>query len=266
MKKLAKLLHLEIAFSKTLACILVMYILGLSIIYPILMINEFDYIYTAVLIFAIGINLFSQYYFGNVNRLLITADQHGYIFSFIASAALLVNTVISVLLMEFGYSIQIVKLSTSIIYLSKPLILHLYVRKHYSLNRKIQYTEEPVKQKKNGIAQHFSAYVLGGTDSIVLTVFSTLSNVSIYSVYNLVVSGVKTLATFALGGIEAMLGELWANQEVDELNIWFGWFEWILHTIVIILFGICALLIVPFVQIYTLELKMQIIMFHYLHF
>ena len=242
-------------FFRTLAYLLVAYILILIVIYPTLINDDFDFGYTSVLILAIGINLFCQYYFGNVNRLLVTADQHEYIFSLIASMALLVNTGISVLLMELGCSIQVIKLSTSLIYLCKPLILHLYVKRHYALNRRIQYTEEPVRQKKNGVAQHLAAYVLGGTDSVILTLFSTLSSVSVYSVYNLVVSGVKTMATFALGGIEAMLGELWAKQEVDELNKWFGWFEWLLHTIVILLLGICAVLIVPFVQIYTLGIR-----------
>lgn len=41
------------------------------------------------------------------------------------------------------------------------------------------------------MAQHFASYVLNGTDNIVLTMFSTLGNVSIYSVYNVVIIGVK---------------------------------------------------------------------------
>ena len=39
--------------------------------------------------------------------------------------------------------------------------------------------------KRQGFAQHISAVVLDKTDIIVLTVFSTLENVSIYGVYNL---------------------------------------------------------------------------------
>ena len=41
------------------------------------------------------------------------------------------------------------------------------------------YEKEPIQQKWNGIAQHVAAVVIGGTDTVVLTLFSTLQNVSI---------------------------------------------------------------------------------------
>ena len=80
-------------------------------------------------------------------------------------------------------------MTTSLIYLIRPIVLKVYVDKHYSINKKAVYTDEPIKQKWNGLAQHIASVVLDSTDTIVLTVFSTLANVSIYSVYYLVISG-----------------------------------------------------------------------------
>ena len=146
---------------------------------------------------------------------------------------------------------HLVKLTTSLIYVIRPLYLSYYVRKHYHINSKIKYTGEPIKQKWNGVAQHISAVILDGTDNIVLTIFAGLKAVSIYSVYNMVVAGVKQLLLSMTNGIQSLIGELIAKKEYDELNNIFGWVEWTIHTGTVFVFGVTALLIVPFIQIYT---------------
>lgn len=52
-------------------------------------------------------------------------------------------------------------------------------------------------------------------------------------------------------GIQALMGEMWAKQELDELKDFFGWIEWILHTGTILIFGITSALIIPFIEVYT---------------
>ena len=96
-----------------------------------------------------------------------------------------------------------------------------YVKKHYSIDKKITYTEEPIKQKWNGMAQHFASYVLNGTDNIVLTMFSTLGNVSIYSVYNVVIIGVKNALLSVTNGFQSLIGEMLAKKETMKLNAFF---------------------------------------------
>lgn len=130
-------------------------------------------------------------------------------------------------------------------------ILRVYVNRHYKIDWKIHYDEEPIKQKWNGVAQHVAAVVLDGTDTIVLTLLSTLSNVSVYSVYFMVIRGVKTLFLSMTSGIQSLLGELWAKQELDELRETFGWSEWCIHTGTTYIFACTAALIVPFVRVYT---------------
>lgn len=139
--------------------------------------------YTATLIAAISISSFAQYYFGIANALLLNADQRGYIQYNAQTVTVVLNTAVCAVMISMNGTIQMVKLATSLIYLARPLALHFYVKRHYQIDWKIKYTEEPIKQKWNGVAQHIAAVVLDGTDTIVLTVFSTLSNVSIYSVY-----------------------------------------------------------------------------------
>lgn len=237
-------------FSK-LATILLIYVVILMGVYPFIANQEFGFVYTATMIGVISISSFAQYYFGIVNRLLLTADQKGYVSYIAQTVTLIMNTAACFILIKLGAGIHLVKLVTSLIYVIRPLVLAIYVKQHYNLNWKIKYTEEPIKQKWNGVAQHISAVVLDGTDNIVLTIFGNLKDVSVYSVYNIVTAGVKQLLLSMTNGIQALMGEMWAKQELDELKRFFGWVEWSLHTGTVLIFGITSALIIPFVEVYT---------------
>ena len=242
-------------FFRRLAQILMAYVIALVVFYPMFAAKEYGFWYTATLIVAISISSFAQYYFGIVNRLLLTADQRGYVQYTAQIIAVVANTVACYLLIMLGCGIQVVKLTTSLIYLIQPFAIYLYVRKHYKIDTKIKYDNEPIPQKWNGMAQHVAAVILDGTDTVVLTLFATLSEVSIYSVYFLVVKGVKQLFMSMTNGITSLIGELWARQEIVELKKTFGWTEWVIHTGTTFVFGVTAVLIVPFVRVYTLGIN-----------
>ncbi|MDE7266105.1 MAG: polysaccharide biosynthesis C-terminal domain-containing protein, partial [Lachnospiraceae bacterium] len=191
------------------------------------------------------------YFFGITEQLLLSADQKGYIQNCIQMLSIAGNTVAGVVLMLNGYSIHVVRLVTSVIFLMRPLLLRIYVNRHYEIDRKITYDREPIGQKWNGIAQHVAAFVLNGTDNIVLTIFASLTDVSIYSVYNMVILGVKNLFMSLSSGIQSVFGEMLAKKEIAQLTVFFGKMEWIIHTGVTFVFGCTAILIVPFINVYT---------------
>ena len=238
-------------FFKRLALMLLIYVVVLMAVYPLIVNKNFGFFYTVALIGSICISSFAQYYFGIVNSLLLTADQKGYIQYTAQIVAIIINTVACAILIKLGCTIQIVKLTTSLIFLCRPLFLNWYVQRHYEIDRKITYDEEPIKQKWNGMAQHFASYVLGGTDNIVLTLFSTLVNVSIYSVYNIVIIGVKNALLSMTNGFQSLIGEMLAKKETEKLNNFFGYVEWFLHTGTTLVFGCTGVLLVSFVKVYT---------------
>ena len=238
-------------FFKRLALIVVVYAGILMFTYPHIVKSKFAFDYTALLIGAICISSFAQYYFGIVNGLLIAADQKGYINYTAGIATIILNTIACVVLIHMGASIQQVKFASSMVYLLRPLFLNWYVNHKYIINKKITYTEEPIKQKWNGMAQHFASFVLTGTDNIVLTLFSTLANVSIYSVYHLVINGVFNIFTSSTNGFFPYFGDLWARNEKNKLEHDFSFFEWLIHTVTVLLFGCTGMLCVSFVRVYT---------------
>ena len=248
---ISKIVRSADRFFSKIAIILLVYVVFLIICYPFLVNRNFGYLYTATLIISISISSFTQYYFGVVDSLLLSADQRGYIQYTTQTAILITNTLACALLIMADAPIQMVKLVTSCIFLLRPIFLRYYVNHHYNIDRKIELTEEPIKQKWNGIAQHVAAVVLDQTDIIVLTTFSTLSNVSIYSVYHLVIYGVKNLFLSVTNGFQALMGEMLAKGEMEGLRAFFDRTEWLLHTGTTFVFGCTGVLVVPFVIVYT---------------
>lgn len=238
-------------FFRRLGYILAIYVIAMLFYYPYLVKQNFSFTFTATLIIAISIRSFAQYFFGIVNRLLLLADQKAYIQYIAQTLAVITNTLGCYILIAFDCSVQVVYGMTSVIFFLQPLAIHLYIKKHYTLNRKIHYDVEPIKQKWNGIAQHIALVVLNSTGIIVLTFFDKLENVSIYSVYCLVILGVLNLYVSLTQGIETLMGNLLAKEKIKELRNVFGFLEWLVHNTSVFLFGCTACLIVPFVMIYT---------------
>lgn len=242
-------------FFRKLGYALLIYVGVVVCLYPVLVNQKFSFWFIASLIVAMSIRFFAQYFFGIVNRLLLIADQKAYIQYNAQTIAVIVNTIVCYILMKLDCSVQIIYGTTSLIFFIQPALIHLYVRKHYSISRNITYDVEPIKQKWNGVAQHIAAFILDGTDIVVLSLFSTLNNVSIYSVYILVIKGVKQLFLSMISGFDALIGNLWAKQELKELKNVFSWTEWIIHTTVVFFFTVTAVLIVPFVEVFTLGIS-----------
>ena len=238
-------------FFRRLAMIIGVYIALLSVCYTFISHSGFSVGYTCTLVLALGASYFAQYYFGLKNQLLLIADQKAYIQNLLSIFVAIFNNVVGCILILSGFSIQTVKISTALILLLRPLLMAWYVRRHYPIRWDIRFSGEPIQQKWNGIAQHLASVVLHSTDNIVLTIFSTLKNVSIYSVYHLVLNGMNNLVLSFSQGASAYFGNLLANEEREKLRKMFSVYESVYHCLIVILYSCITALIMPFVSVYT---------------
>ena len=237
-------------FFKGIAIILALYVIAIVFLYPKLSSTHYSFFTTTCLILATAINLFSQYYFGLANQLLLNADQKVYINYVIQIVTTVATAVCSATLIIKGFSIELVKIISSLVLLLRPVMLSIYVKRNYSI-KPVASQKEWLTQKWNGMAQHIAHVVVDQTDVVVLTAFSTLINVSIYHVYYMVVLGIRQLLIYASSGVQSMLGNVVAIENENEIKRIFGHTEWLFHNGCTLLFAITAVLIVPFIRVYT---------------
>lgn len=234
-------------FFRGVAAVFIVYVGILLLVFPEIDANGFGLLYDGSLIVIIAVAQFAQYFFGITNQLLLSADQKVYVTSILHMVALALSTIVCCMLMFNGYSIQVVKAAGTFFLLVRPFVMSLYVSRHYRFNKKEHYESDPLKQKWNALAQHISSVVLNSTDVVILTLFTDFATVSVYSVYNLVVKGMKQLVDSLTSGVQSLMGDLFARDEIKTLNEFFDGFESLMHLIVIVVFTCTGLLIVPFV-------------------
>lgn len=249
--QISKIFSSSKKFFRKIGYILIAYVVALCFIFPFITEERFDLLYTGLLILCISISSFAQYYFGMSYNILLNANQTSYIAYILKIISIVINTVLCLIMIEMQCSIHFVKLAASCVFLIQPIGMKIYIEKKFKIDHNIKYDGEPIKQKWNGVAQHIAFIITTRTDTIVLTVFSTLENVSIYSVYNLVINGVNMILDTLGLGVSPLIGDMLAKKEKEKIDVFFGVYEWFIHTAVTFLFTLTGILIVPFIGVYT---------------
>lgn len=250
--QIEKILKASQKFFRVISGIFIIYLIVLCFVYPLIVSNEFETIYTVSLILIIAISTFAEYFFGMVYKLYLQAEQKTYVTSTIQIFTTMANTILVVLLIKFGANIQMVKLGSALIFVLRPILQNIYVKKKYTINFKEVKEDYELKQKWGGLAQHVAGVVHNNTDVAILTIFAGTTEVSVYTVYLFVVNGVKNLVQALTGGVDASFGDMIAKNETENLNRSFRTYELFYFTLITIVYIITMVMILPFVKVYTI--------------
>jgi len=237
-------------FFRNVAYILIAYITILCMIYPSLANSDVGYWNIVVLILAISFKLLIQYYFSITYRLILIAAQLTFVPMAVGALTIIINIGCSVYLIFHDYSIQQVQIISAAIFIIQPVIYIWVVRKLFPIDRKVQLSGEPIKQKWNGFAQHLASISQENSPVIILTLFTNIYTISIYSVYHMVTNGLKLVFSSFMTGVHALLGDMYARREMDKLYNMFYLFEWFTFLTGTLIYTIAGITIIPFVKIY----------------
>ncbi|MEK4537561.1 polysaccharide biosynthesis C-terminal domain-containing protein [Peribacillus sp. FSL K6-1552] len=249
--QISRIIKASEKFFKVIAYLFIGYILIIAFLFPSIVTSEFEGIYLTILVLIIGTSTFIQYYFGITYSVLLQADQSLYITSFFQIITLIVNTIITVVLINMGFGIHIVMLGSAAIFVLRPILLQIYVKRRYKLISNCEADSTSIQQRWDGLGHHIAFFLHRNTAVVVLTFFTNIREVSVYSVYYMVVVGIQKLVNTFTSGVEAMFGDMIAKGEKTALQRNFRLFEFVSYTATTVLFTSTALLILPFVQIYT---------------
>ena len=254
MEQISSIIRATEKFMRTIAMVFCVYVVVLACVYPFL-VNQSEYggwFSVSSYIIILSIETIAQYYFAITYQLLLTADQREYVYNGLQILQTVINTVIIVVFINAGASIHIVKLVSAAAYMINPIFLHYYVQKRYELNKKAKPNETALSQRWDALAHNIADFIHGNTDLILLTLLAgDISVVSVYSVYYLVINGIKKVVTICTTGLEAAFGNMMAKQEYDTAKRILRLYEFFIYCIATILFSCVIVLVVPFVHVYT---------------
>ncbi|WP_255285668.1 polysaccharide biosynthesis C-terminal domain-containing protein [Priestia megaterium] len=238
-------------FFKKISYVFIAFLLVMAIGYPYLVSYGFNKTFIFTLIIILGFKTIAQYFFGITYQILLQADQKLYVSSLLHIIAIVVSTIIATILINLGASIHMVQLFSAGVFVLKPIALNVYIKRKYKIINDDIEDKSALKQKWDGLGHHIAYFLHNRTDIVLLTLFTNVIEVSVYSVYMMVTTGIRNLTTTFASGIEAVFGDMIAKGEKDSLEKNFNIFEFLFFTLTTVLFTSAALLILSFVSVYT---------------
>lgn len=233
--------------------IFVSLVLGLALIYPsFVKVDNISDLSVIFLVIVLGFNGILEFFTLSKYRVLLTADQKSYVISLASIVQIIVNTVIIFILSRLRVDIVIVRSIALISILLRSLILMIYVKGRYKY---LNYNAKPNKKALNKRWDALYLQILGsvqtGAPIILATILTNLKSVSIYSIYNMILSGINGILGIFVNGLSSSFGDLIVRKQVDALKKAFNEFEFLYYNIVTIVYSISFVTIMPFINIYT---------------
>lgn len=238
-------------FFDKVVCAFFIYLIILCFIYPQIVRREFSMIYTVSLLVIISISVFAEYFLGIVYKLYLESKQKTNIISNIQTITIVLNTIISVVLIKIGLDIQIVKLVSAFLFVIRQMVQSIYVKRKFGIVLGKNIKKIKIKNKFEGMAQHIATNVHENTGYVVLTVFTNTLEVSVYSVYMMIIKGIRSIIMSITNSFDASFGDMFAKGEKENLNRSFKAYEFFYFTIITIVYSCTMSLILSFVSIYT---------------
>lgn len=227
------------------------YMLVSAVLYPLLFGPQFDFWLKSSLVVIIGVGALGQYFFGLTYQMILEADQKSYVYSFVQISIIILNTAFAFLVTKFDMSIQAYKMITTALFLVRPFVLRVYVNKKYHIEKDVSLDNTLMKQRWDGFAHGLAYYIHSKADIFVLTIFSTMKNVSIYSVYAFITTGLNSIVSRVDSAVRPVFGNIIANSEEKTLVNSFNAYNTVVHVLCSVIFSTAVVTAQKFVFVYS---------------
>lgn len=249
--KISSILVSTQSFYNKIGLIFIVYTLIVGTLYPIIFNCNFSFGYVFSLTIILSTTYLVQYLLSFTLKTLLSADKRVYIVNLSQAFMVVINIILVFVAVHIYPSVHLIKFISCSLFIVQPIIYRRFVNKYYPINWKADKNPELIKDRWNGFSINLAAFIHNSTDVTVLSFFSTLQNISVYGVYGLVTNGLKQLISAMISGFAPVIGQAYAKGNNDELNKQLDVFEYIVFVLLSFCFTMAAVLITPFVAIYT---------------
>lgn len=225
-------------------------VLTLSVGYALLVKTGLPRFSVFLVVLMAGLSGVLNYFFQGKYRLLLAVEGKGYILTNLATVTSVGISLVKAVFLIAGANIVAIQSVYLVFNLFQMLYLVQYMHRHYSwIDLETIPDFESISQRNAVLVHQISSLVFYNTDTILLTALTSLKVVSVYSMYAMVFGMVKSIAVTLSDSYVFALGQAYSNQkkfikmhntyEVYNISMTFS------------LFCITAILIIPFMKLYT---------------
>ena len=209
-------------------------------------------LWIGVLVIILGASGYLDFFTLAKYRAILTADQRSYAISLASIVYLVTNTAIIAILARFDINIVLVRFVAIFSICLRSLILNIYVKRKYPL---IDYKAEPnidaLNKRYSALYMQILGAVQKGSPVLLATIFTTLESVSVFSIFNMVFTGIGSLFDIFMSGLSAGFGEIIARKETKTLQKAYGDFEFVYYAMITTVYATAFVMLMPFISVYT---------------
>lgn len=226
-------------------------VLLLATIYPLVLHSEMSFLTMFLIILFNGIPGVISYYFQGKFLILLQAEGKSYINTALMSITNTAISIAKIVLMLIGFDVLAVQLCYLIISLLKVLIIALYIKKKYSwIDIQVVPNYKAIEQKNSAFIMQICDLIFRNTDTIILSLFCDLKVVSVYAMYTLLFSMVRTVLDYVSQGFSFIMGQAF-NTDIEKFKRLNDLYETYRMALTYALFNIAYVFILPFMKLYT---------------
>ena len=227
----------------------------LAVVYPIAIKSDIPVWQQVGVILIIGSGNSLGFFLHAKFRMLLQADGKTYIYTNASTLVQLGTSLSKVVLILLGLNIVFIQLGHLLLLIGLSLYIVFYTKKHYPwLNLKVKPDEKAISQKNSVLVHEVSQMVFNHTDVLLLTAFTNLTVVSVYSVYNMIVDIISTLIGNVHNGFAFRLGQIY-NTDKERYKSTYDTYETCYMALSVALYTVTFFMLIPFMQVYMNGVK-----------
>jgi O-antigen/teichoic acid export membrane protein len=251
--KVSSILKAAKIFYVKAGCFFLTLVLLLALFYPMFIETELlSFTEIFVLVLIVGMSGTLDFFIMAKYRVLLTADQKTYVISIASIASNLLNVLIITILASHKFDIVVVRFYAIFSIFLRTVILYFYTRRIYPyLNFKIKSDNTALNKRWAAFYLQLLGVFQAGIPVILATIFTSLKMVSVYSIYMMVIAGVRGLFSIFDNGLASGFGEVISKNEKTTLQKAYSEFEFAYYFIMTFIYSVTILLIGPFIKLYT---------------
>lgn len=226
-------------------------VICISIIFPYVMISTIAVWKVMVIIFLQGLSGVINFYFQATLKQLISAEGKDYVNSNIAMLVSVMTSVGKIVLITIFADIVLIQVVYLFISIIQMLFYHYYFKNNYKwVDLKVSPDFDAIKQKNSFLVHQISLLIFSSTDVLVLSLFCGFKIVSVYAVYNMVMTSLNALVNTLYNSVAFTLGHTFHEDKKRYLKLHDA-IDTYYTAFIFGTFSVCYILFTPFILLYT---------------
>ena len=237
-------------FYKKTGCIYLCFVVILSVVYTVFVETSISKTSVFLVVIMAGMSGVLSYFFQGKYKLFLIAEGKNYVITNISTIITVGVNLSKVLALVAGGNVVLIQSIYFLFNFIQMMVLLAYMKKNYSwINLKVEPNYGAISQKKAVLIHQVTELIFNNTDVIVLTAFTSLKTVSVYSMYAMIFGMVKAVAVVFSDSFSYMLGQSYNDKK--RFHKLFNAYEIYNMAITFAFFCVASILMLPFLKLYT---------------